>query len=95
MVKEDATGRLVISGIRDAHARLVSDNTAWPDPDTVDTSGLQLIIAALRSGRDVPQKILDAATLNPLWQALALDDCADGAIALGRDVRGSGGREVQ
>jgi hypothetical protein len=65
---------LVIGEAGSLKDALQSENHKLPDPLEVDTAGVQLLAAAIRSGVDVPEEILSAPGVQRLWRDLALDE---------------------
>lgn len=65
---------LVIGEAGSLKDALQSQNHKLPDPLKVDTAGVQLLAAAIRSSVKVPEEIFSSHDVQRLWRELAFDE---------------------
>lgn len=68
------SARLIVGDMESAQAALCRERPDWPAADEVDAAGVQLILAAMRSGLAPPDTLRTAPALRELWTRLGLDD---------------------
>ena len=72
-MRNDDHEQLNIAGIEKARDLLLRDPPDWPRAGSVDTSGVQLIVAAIRSGKAPPADVLGDGAVRTLMAALGFD----------------------